>query len=81
MIVQVYSIFDIKAVEYGPFFLAKNDDIAFRMIKDQFHDLIVPDDYDLYCLGTFDTESGLLAVSSQRVCNLSDFFPPVKEND
>lgn len=83
MKMRVYSIYDIKAEEYGPLFLAKNDDVAGRMIKNQFKDLLYPQDYDLYCVGLFDVESGYLNGELVLVCNLVSVFPfkDTMEND
>lgn len=74
MMMKVYSICDIKAEEYGPLFLAKNDEIAFRMCKAQFKDVEYPQDYQLDCVGYFDTEKGCLDGTFINVCNLADLF-------
>ena len=59
MKVNIYTIYDKVACEAGPIFQAKNDGVAFRcfmsLIKDTAN--VVPSDYDVYCLGEFDTES------------------------
>lgn len=59
MKVNVYTIYDKVACEAGPVFQAKNDAVAFRcfmsLIKDA--NAANPTDYDVYCLGNFDTES------------------------
>lgn len=59
MKVNIYTIYDTVAKECGPIFQAKNDEVAVRA----FHGLIgdTPNvkatDYEIYCLGEFDTES------------------------
>ena len=59
MKVNIYTIYDSVAKECGPIFQAKNHDVAVRA----FHSLmaetsnVVSTDYDLYCLGEFDTDS------------------------
>ncbi len=59
MKVNVYTIYDKVACEAGPIFQAKNDGVAFRcfmsLVKDSHASN--PTDYDVYCLGQFDTES------------------------
>ena len=58
MKVNIYTIYDSVAKECGPIFQAKNHDVAVRA----FHSLmaeasnVLSTDYDLYCLGEFDTE-------------------------
>ena len=58
MKVNIYTIYDSVAKECGPIFQAKNHDVAVR----SFHSLmaetsnVISTDYDLYCLGEFDTE-------------------------
>ena len=58
MKVNIYTIYDVVAKECGPIFQAKNHDVAVRA----FHSLmaetsnVMSTDYDLYCLGEFDTE-------------------------
>lgn len=80
MKIYVYSIYDIKAEEYGPLFLAKNNDVAIRMIKNTIKDFIYPQDYDLYCVGNFDSESGELYGILGLVCNLVSIFEPVEDS-
>lgn len=59
-IVNLYSVFDSVAKEYGPLFYCKNGEVAQRA----FHELIdgtsSPSDYELSYLGTFDTEIGTI---------------------
>lgn len=63
MIVNVYSIYDRAAEEYGPTFEAKTDAVAWRFYdvktrQDEYrHELF------LVCIGTYDTESGVLSGS------------------
>ncbi len=59
MKVNIYTIYDSVAKECGPIFQAKNHDVAVRA----FHSLmaetsnVISTDYDLYCLGEFNTET------------------------
>lgn len=59
MKVNIYTIYDKVACEAGPIFQAKNDGVAFRCFMSLIKDTNVasPSDYDVYCLGEFDTES------------------------
>ena len=59
MKVNIYTIYDKVACESGPIFQAKNDGVALRCFMSLIKDTpnIVPTDYDVYCLGEFDTEA------------------------
>ncbi len=77
MKVNIYTIYDKVAEECGPVFQAKNDIVANRMV-----DCLVKenpniplDEYEVYCLGEFDTEKrifvpeeeyGRLAISYEK---------------
>ncbi len=58
MKVNVYTIYDVVAKECGPIYQAKNHDVAIRAFKSLISDTpnVSVLDYDLYCLGEFDTE-------------------------
>ena len=59
MKVNIYTIYDKVACEAGPIFQAKNDGVAFRCFMSLINETPVsnPTDYDVYCLGEFDTDS------------------------
>ncbi len=59
MKVNIYTIYDKVACEAGPIFQAKNDGVALRCFMTLMKDTpnVVPSDYDVYCLGEFDTDS------------------------
>ena len=59
MKVNIYTIYDKIAEECGPVYQAKNDVVAYRAFKSLIGDTpnVNPNDYDVYCLGLFDTES------------------------
>lgn len=61
---KIYAIYDKIAEESGPLFQAKNDLIAVRNTKNMLmqNGVTVPDDYILYHLGEYDTESMELTV-------------------
>lgn len=58
MKVNIYTIYDSVAKECGPIYQAKNHDVAVRAFKSLISDTpnVKVSDYDLYCLGEFDTE-------------------------
>ena len=58
MKVNIYTIYDKVACEAGPIFQAKNDTVALRCFMSLMKDTssVNPTDYDVYCLGEFDTE-------------------------
>lgn len=55
---NVYSIRDVVAKELGPIFIAKNDDVAVRMVCENFTARRFKD-LELCRVGSFDTEKGL----------------------
>ena len=59
MKVNIYTIYDKVACESGPIFQAKNDGVALRCFMSLMKETpnVVPSDYDVYCLGEFDTDS------------------------
>ena len=59
MKVNIYTIYDTVAKECGPIYQAKNHDVAVRAFKSLISDTpnVNVSDYDLYCLGEFDTEA------------------------
>ena len=59
MKVNIYTIYDKVACESGPILQAKNDTVALRCFMSLMKDTpsVNPTDYDVYCLGEFDTES------------------------
>ena len=59
MKVNIYTIYDKVACESGPIFQAKNDGVALRCFMSLMKETpnVVPSDYDVYCLGEFDTDN------------------------
>ena len=59
MKVNIYTIYDKVACESGPIFQAKNDGVALRCFMSLMKDTpnVNPTDYDVYCLGEFDTDT------------------------
>ncbi len=58
MKVNIYTFYDKVACEAGPIFQAKNDTVALRCFMSLMKETpsVNPADYDVYCLGEFDTE-------------------------
>lgn len=83
---NVYSLFDRKLRQYGQLVLERNDFGVQRSLHDgvlaQPESLLGkhPEDFDLYQLGEFDPESGLLQDGPipRLVCNVLDIVmtPP-----
>lgn len=65
MLLQAYSIYDRKALQYYPPFFASTDPAAVRMLSDLVNDTNSnvgrhPGDYVLYGVGTYSDQSGSL---------------------
>lgn len=74
---NLYSIYDLKANEFGPVFDAKNDAVACRMCRNEFGKAPkeVLADYVLYQVAEFSRDTGDVSVIKIEVCDLSDVFP------
>ena len=63
MLLNMYSVCDVKSSFYTPFFEA-NDEVAIRNFKTLLNStgLIAdyPDDFSLYAIGCFDTNDGFV---------------------
>lgn len=75
---NIYSIYDRVSKEYAPPFLAKNDGMAKRMFTASVHKDILPiktlsvDDFGLYVLGEFDTETAQIQSHLALVCSAEE---------
>lgn len=58
MVNGIYTIYDKVAQEAGPLFLAKNDEVALRMVNNS-PELKAMNlaDFELYLIGTYDSEA------------------------
>lgn len=70
MLKNLYCIYDKVAQESGPIFEAKNDGVAERMYFDLVHNqqknpVFDQNDYQLLCLGSFDSESSKIVPLSE----------------
>ena len=68
MQVNVYSIYDRVAREYGPPFCAKNHGVAMRMYADAVKQATgdAKDDYEIWKIGSYDTSTGILEGNIER---------------
>ena len=80
--IKVYSVFDRKAEEFAPPFLAQNDELAKRLVVASFSrgESIVtqwPEDFSLYFIGEFGSGNGALIPLDQSalVCSVSSILP------
>lgn len=71
MTLNMYNVKDRVSDEFAPPYVAKNDAVALR----QFNHLISnlnPQDYELYCIGKYDTDTGLITVTLPEKINVSE---------
>lgn len=79
---MLYSIKDVVAEEFGPVFQAKNDQVAVRMVNNTFRSTPPgdPESFDLYAIGEFDPEKGvLLPCDPLRLIKWNFIVPEAKE--
>lgn len=71
---NLYCIYDRLAEEAGPIFEAKNDAVAFRMIMNSIKEYH-PEEYCIYCLGSFNHDPVELVAyeSPQLVLSKNEF--------
>lgn len=74
---KLYSLYDNVAEQYGPIFMLKNDSLAIRNVEVFYEQNEEKDkhfhrsDFCLYCLGTFDIETGVISFDLKKVSNWS----------
>lgn len=82
MMVVLYALLDRKLREYGVVLVSKNTETMVRELRNQVMGSgstieKYPDDFDLYRLGEFDTETGIIsAMKVQLVENVSTLLAP-----
>ena len=86
MVYNIYSIYDSVAEEYGPIFNAKSDAVAKRAVTGILNSgEIRSNDYDLYCLGSYDTDTGEINSVVEFVGNcrniVAEFASEVNDNE
>lgn len=69
MKLNAYTVYDAKTLVYGVPFFAPTDGSAIRSMQELSNDLNTtvgrhPTDFSLWCLGTYDDQSGALAALS-----------------
>lgn len=83
MIMNLYSIYDCAAKEYGPVFEAKNDKVAERKCKMEFKNVPYVGDFELHYVGQFDHSTGSIVINAADVSpcllSLADLF--IEENN
>lgn len=60
MKVDMYAIKDVVSGAFAPPFLGKNDAVAIRSFRKTLGQNPFPDDYELYLIGGYDDETGLV---------------------
>ena len=84
MKVNIYTIYVVLAKESGPIFQGKNDEVAARVFRSLLSDTpnINPNDYEVYCLGEFDTEARtFVPVDGYGRLVVSDFEPNLEVDE
>jgi len=82
----MYSIYDICTGMYEAPFLASNDQVAIRTVRDvvMFKDTMIkrhPEDYRLFYVGSYNKSLGILEQDKQRmVCNFTDLIVPLSKS-
>lgn len=88
MVLRIYTILDVKAaVHHIPMF-SHNDAAVKRILSRTFSDektmySWTPEDYQIFCLGEYDDESGKITTSLTKefICLGSDLVRKEKIND
>lgn len=62
---QIFSVLDVKSKLYAQPFFLQNEDVALRVFTNAANDKSSeiyqnPSDYQLYCIGSFNIETGLI---------------------
>lgn len=80
---KLYSLFDRKLLQFGGIVVDVNDFACQRALLDAVRsspDSLMsmhPEDFDLYYLGTFEEELGVLVVEHKKiVCNVAELVTP-----
>lgn len=86
MIIKAFSIYDRKALSYGPPFFAATDGAAIRSLTDLVGDPNTtvgrhPGDFVLYCIGSYDDSKGLMEALSPclHVVDAVALVPPQQD--
>lgn len=83
MVYNVYSVLDVN-VGYGVPIVQDNDAVAMRAFENGCVDqssiwYTHSSDFSLWCIGSFDTDSGKLeSAAPRKICNAFDFVSHMK---
>lgn len=81
MTYNIYTIYDKVSQECGPVFQAKNFGVAKRYVEDMVkNNPIKLDEYTLYQIGSYDTETGKLFSQSIISWDFSEIFGDTVES-
>lgn len=81
MTYNIYTIYDKVSKECGPVFQAKNFGVAKRYVEDMVkNNPIKLDEYTLYQIGSYDTETGKLFSQSIISWDFSEIFGDTVES-
>lgn len=73
------SIYDKVAKEFGPVGVVQNEEVAVRQFKGTMLKIVeqpyIREDYDLYMLGTFSPEEGILDLCKKVIDVGSHYLP------
>lgn len=81
MLVNAYTLHDVKAASYSPPFFAAAHGLATRMVMELAQDASTtvgrhPADFTLYCVGRFNTESGeVLPAVREHIADVVSLAP------
>ena len=81
MIKRIYSLYDKLAKNYSDPFVAVNDDVVFRQLRFDKTLAVVPEDFDLYCLGEFDSDTGEVVRELGLVAHVASLLRKKEEKD
>lgn len=65
---KLYSVYDNVAEEFGPVFMARNDQVAKRAVINMMHKAEVSaNEYQLYQVGVFNTTNGKIIEDKKEI--------------
>lgn len=78
---KLYSLRDVKAGVYGGILMAMNDGHMSRILAERFagsEETVAkfPDDFELYEVGEFDTDTGAMVGAVKFVCSVGLVLKP-----
>jgi hypothetical protein len=80
MILQVYTVYDEDAEEYGPMWVAPTDKVAIRQHKAMCEKL--PEkgvQYRLTKIGTYETKTGIMCSDVRKIDKIEMIAEPIKD--